>query len=74
MLTDKAKLYRKQNKSVGFGFTDLEKKLIEQFNIPEQTLIDTADEVLVELKIKNKSNIIGFAKLISPPPQRKQVA
>ena len=54
VFTNKAKLYRKQNKNIGFGFTDLEKKLIEQFNISEQSLIDTADDIINELNSKNK--------------------
>merc|ERR1719481_479589 len=45
VLTDKAKLHRKQNTKIGFGFTALEKKLMEQFNISDQTLIDKADTI-----------------------------
>ena len=37
-LTDKARLHRKQNTKIGFGFTDLENKLKEQFNISNQHL------------------------------------
>lgn len=53
-LTDKARLYRKQNKNVGFGLTTLEKKLVEQFNISEQSLTDTADKIITRLKQKGK--------------------
>ena len=54
VLTDKAKLHRRNNKNIGFGFTDLEKNLAEQFGISDQSLIDIANEVLDELKNTNK--------------------
>ena len=38
VLSDKAKLYRRQNRNASFGLTDLEKKLAEQFNISEKSL------------------------------------
>ena len=46
VLTDKAKLYRRQNKSSGFELTDLEKKLAEQFNISAQSLNGFADGIV----------------------------
>ena len=49
VLTDKAKFHRKQNTKIGFGFTGLEKKLMEQFNISDQNLIDKADTIEKEL-------------------------
>ena len=53
-LTEKAKLYRRQNKSISFKLTPIEKKLAEQFNIQDQDLNDTADIVLNEIKWKRK--------------------
>ena len=44
VLSDKAKLYRRQNKGIGFEFTYFEKKMIQQFNISERELNDFADD------------------------------
>ena len=49
VLTDKAKFHRKQNKTVGFAFTDLETKLKKQFNVSDQSLSDKADTIATHL-------------------------
>ena len=56
VLTNKAREYRKQNKSIGFVLTDFEKKLAEQLNIPSQTLVDTADTIVTHLLTKPKAS------------------
>ena len=63
VLTNKAREHRRQNKNIGFGLTDFEKKLTEQLNISNQILVDTADTVVTHLlknpKAKNKRKING---------------
>ena len=56
VLTNKAREYRRQNKDIGFEFTDFEKKLLKQLSISNQALIDTADTVAAHLLKKPKAN------------------
>ena len=63
VLTNKAREYRRQNKSIGFQLTDFEKKLTEKLNISIQILIYIADIVVNHLLTKpkagNRSKING---------------
>ena len=63
VLTNRAREFRRQNKSIGFELTDFEKKLAEQLNISSQTLVDTADTVVTHLltkaKARNQTRING---------------
>ena len=54
-LTEKARIYRRQNRNIGFGFTSLERKLVAQFNISEQCLNDSAEEIVDELRYNGKA-------------------
>ena len=56
VLTNKARDRRRQDKSLGFGLTDFERKLAEQMNISDQALVDTADKVVTHLLTKRKAN------------------
>ena len=56
-LTDKAKHQRKQNSKMGFGFTDFEHKLKEQFNISDQNLTDKADTISKYLLGQKRVNL-----------------
>ena len=63
VLTDKAKLFRLQNKTASLEFTDLESKLAEQFNISEQKLNVFADDIVKHLlsipKVTNRKFVNG---------------
>ena len=56
-LTEKARHHRKQNTKIGFGFTDLEKKLKEQFNISDQHLKDKSDTIANHLLGQNQVTV-----------------
>ena len=51
---DKARNYRKQNKRMGFGLTDLEERIAEALNISQQSLSNVSDKVKNRLTNKGK--------------------
>ena len=63
VLTDRAKQFRMQNKSLNFKFTPLESKIQEQFNISNQSLDDYAEDFVNYLvthpKVTNSNLVNG---------------